>query len=158
MVSKATFSSHDYDDENSSYQINVEEVTAVNFAAIQAALTTLRTATDGITIGNIGKLTLTDVMFNTFSPVTDPFAQRETKWQIVAVDVSGNVFAANEVPIANLGLLENGSPYIVRNGDVVVVVGATEVQAFVNAFEAIAKSPSGEALVIKDIYHVGRNV
>lgn len=158
MVDTAFFQSHDYDNELGSTAINVAEITG-DVAGLTTAIATLRTALNGILIAQIDKSGFTDITWNTPSPTTDPFGQREIKWQLIVNEaVTGNVYAANEFPSADLSLLENGSPYLVKNGVVVVTAGAAAVNAFISAFEAIALSPAGNALSVKDLYQVGRNI
>lgn len=158
MVDTAFFGSHDYDGEPAGFQINVAEITG-DVAALTTAIATLRTATNGLVIAEIDRAGFTDVTWNTPSPTTDPFGQREIKWQLIVTEaVTGNKYAANEIPCADLSLLENGSPYLVKAGVTVVTAGAAAVNAWVAAFEAIALSPAGNALSVWDLYQVGRNI
>lgn len=157
MVDTAFFGVHDYDGEPSGFSINVAEITG-DVAALTTAIATLRTATDGIILGSIDKTGFTDITFDTPSVNNTPFSQRETKWQVIVIDSNGKKYAANEIPMADLSILENNSPYIVKGGSVVVVAAATAVQAWVDAFEALARSSSDLALTVWDVYHVGRNV
>jgi len=158
MVDQAFFAVHDYDGEPSSTSINVDEITG-DVAALTTAIGTLRTALNGIILGGIDKAGFTDIVWDTPVSVTDPYAQRETKWQLVVQEATtGRKYAANLIPMAKLSLLENGSPYLVKSGVVVVTAGAAAVNAFISAFEAIAKSQSGNALSVWDLYHVGANI
>lgn len=151
------YSWHDYDTEPASMTVNTVEITAANLDAQATLAAALRTALNGITLAGVEQVVITDNVWDTVVPVTDPFAQREIKWTIIAQDAAGNKFKSNEVPMANLDLLENASKYIVKNGNVTVVAGATEVQAFVDAYEAFAVSNTGSALTVIDIYQSGRN-
>jgi hypothetical protein len=158
MVDTVFYGFHDYDGEPSSTSINVAEITG-DVAALTTAIANLRTAINGIILGGADKSGFTDITFDTPVPITDPFAQRETKWQVVVVEATtGRKYAANLIPMANLALLENNSPYIVKAGSVVVVTGAAAVNAFITAFEALALSQAGLALSVWDIYHVGANI
>lgn len=151
------FGFHDYDREPSSMTVNTVEVTALNLDAQVTAAQALRTAINGLILGGVEQVTVNDNIWDTVVPVTDPFAQREIKWTVISQDTSGNRFKSNEIPMANLALLENASKYIVKNGSVTVVAGAAAVQAFIDAYEAYATSNDGEALTVIDIYQSGRN-
>jgi len=151
------FSFHDYDGEPSSMTVNTAEVTAAGLDAATTAAQALRTAINGLILGGVEQVTINDNIWDTVVPVTDPFAQREIKWTVISMDASGNKFKSNEIPMANLALLENSSKYIVKNGSVTVVTGATAVQAFIDAYEAYAVSNNGEALTVIDVYQSGRN-
>ena len=158
MVDQAFFNVHDYDGEPSSTSINVAEITG-DVAALTTAVATLRTAINGIILGGVDKTGFTDITWDTPVVITDPYAQRETKWQVVVVEATtGRKYAAGTIPMAKLSLLENGSPYLVKSGIVVVTTGAAAVNAFIAAYEAIALSQAANALSVWDIYHVGANI
>lgn len=151
------FSWHDYDGEPARTTFNTVEITAANLDAQATLATTLRTTLNALTLSPVEQLVITDTGWDTVIPVTNPFAQREIKWVIIAQDVSGNKYKSNEIPMANLDLLENNSKYLIKSGNVVVTAAAAAVNAFKDAFEAFAVSNAGEALTIIDMYQVGRN-
>jgi hypothetical protein len=153
----ARYSFHDYDREPTSVNVNTVEITAANLDAQTTLAQALRTAINGLILGGVEQGVISDAFWDTVVPVTSPFAQREIKWTIISQDVSGNRFRSNELPMANLALLENASKYIVKNGIITVVAGAVAVQAFIDAYEAFAVSNNGEALTVIDIYQSGRN-
>jgi len=152
-----TFSWSDYDGEPANMTINTVEITAANLDAQQTLLTTLRTALNDITIGVVNKSVVSDIGWDNNSPTTNPFGQREIKWVIIAEDTAGNKFKSNELPMANLDLLANGSKYIVRNGFIATPDTGGEIADFVAAYEAVAVSNAGLALTIVDMYQAGRN-
>lgn len=154
---QTTFSLHDYDGEPSRMTVNTVEINAANLDAQATLATALRTALNGIMLGTVEQTVITDTIWDTVAPTTDPFGQRETRWTIISQDLEGNKFKSNEVPTADLSLLENGDKYIIKNGNVTVVAGAAAVTAFKNAYEAFAVSNAGSALVIIDMYQSGRN-
>jgi hypothetical protein len=151
------FSWHDYDGEPASIKINTVEITAANLDAQATLATALRTAMNGILIATVEQAVITDNIWDTVAETTDPFGQREIKWTVIVQDTAGNKYKANELPCADLSLLEGGNKYIVKNGFVTVTTGATAVQAFVDAYEAFALSNAGLALTIVDMYQSGRN-
>lgn len=152
-----TYSWSDYDGETANMTVNTVEITAANIDAQQTLLTTLRTTLNDITLGVVSKSVLSDIGWDTLTPTTDPFGQREIKWVIIVEDTNGNRFKSNEVPTADLSLLENGSKYIIKNGVVSVSDTGGFVAAFKAAYEAVAVSNNGLALTIVDMYQVGRN-
>jgi len=152
-----TYSWSDYDGESATTTINTVEITAANLDAQQTLLTTLRTALNDITIGVVAKSVLSDIGWDTLAPTTNPFGQREIKWVIIAEDTLGNRFKANEIPTADLSLLTDNQKYIIKNGVVSVDDPDGFVADFKAAYEAVAVSNVGNALVIHDMYQVGRN-
>lgn len=161
MVDSVSFSTHDYDGEPSGFQINVADVTAANHDALVTALAALRTATLALMQdGGIDKVAINEITWNTPVTVTDQFAQREIKWQVNVVEaVTGRKYASIQIPMAALtDFLLSGNPYIVKAGVVVGNTATTAIADWVTAFEAVAKSPSGNALSVWDMYQVGRNI
>lgn len=160
MVDKVNYATHDYDGEPTGFSINVADVTAANHDALVTAIATLRTAVVGLTLGGIESSMIAEKTFNTPIVITDPLAQRESKWQLVVVEATtGRKYATTEIPMANLAdFLLGGSPYIIKGGVVVGDDTGTEISDFVTAYEAIAKSPNGNALTVWDMYHVGANI
>lgn len=152
-----TYSWEDFDGEDAKMTVNTVEITAANIDAQQTLLTTLRTALNDITIGVVNKSVLSDIGWDTYTLTTNPFGQREIKWVIIAEDINGNRFRANEVPTADLSLLENGSKYIIKDGAVSVSDPDGFVADFKNAYEAVAVSNAGLALTIVHMYQIGKN-
>lgn len=154
---QTNYSWHDYDGEPARTTVNTVEITAANLDAQATLATALRSAMNALLLSPVEQMVITDTVWDTIIPVTDPFAQREIKWVIIAQDLAGNKFKSNELPMANLALLENNSKYLIKSGNIVVVGAAAEVGAFKDAFEAFAVSNAGSALEIIDMYQVGRN-
>lgn len=154
---QTTYSWHDYDGEPTSMTVNTVEITAANLDAQSTLATALRSALNGITVGVVEQAVIRDNIWDTVAPTTDPWGQRETKWVIISQDTAGNKFRSNDVPIADLTLLEGGNKYIIKNGIVAVTAGAAAVTAFKDAYEAFAVSNAGLSLTIIDMYQVGRN-
>jgi len=154
---QTTFSWHDYDGEPAHMTVNTVEITAANLDAQATLLTTLRTTMNALTLGVVEQAVISDTIWDTVAPTTDPFGQREIKWVIIAQDAAGNKFKSNDIPTADLDLLEGGNKYIIKNGIVAVTAGAAAVDAFKDAYEAVAVSNAGSALTIIDMYQVGRN-
>lgn len=155
-MSQANFGYRDYDGERGSTSINTVEITSANFDAQQTLVDDLRVAMNALTLEPSDRVVITDDVWNTLVFSTDPLAQREIKWAVIVSDGTTR-YKANEIPIADLSILENNSKYIVKNGAVSVVGSATEVQAFITAYEAVARTRTGVALQVVDVYQVGRN-
>ena len=160
MVDKVSFGVHDYDSEPSNFQINVTDITGANHDATTALVATLRTATNALMLGGIDHVSLNESLWNTPVVNNDPLSQREHKWQVVVIEaVTGRKYATIEIPLANLAaFLLNGSPYIVKAGNVTGDDTGGEISDWIAAFEAVAKSPSGAALTVWDMYQAGRNI
>lgn len=152
-----SYSWSDYDSEPANMSVNTVEITAANLDAQQGLLTTLRTALNDITIGVVSKSVLSDIGWDTQTPTTNPFGQREIKWVIIVEDINGNKYKANEVPTADLALLTGNQKYIIKNGAVSVTDPDGFVADFKAAYEAVAVSNTGLAQTIVDMYQVGRN-
>lgn len=154
----ASFSLKDYDGERSGMRVNTVEITAANIDAQVTALGTLRTTSEALMLQGWYDVQLTDGVYAANPSVTDPFSQREHKWVIIVEDTAGNVYKANEIPCADLSILENGSKYIYKNKAVAITGAAAAVTAFVTAYEATAKDNAGGALEVVDIFQAGRNI
>lgn len=154
----AAFSLKDYDGERSGMKVNLVELTAANLDAQATAVALIRTTSEALMLQGWYSVQMTDGIYSANPAVNDPFSQREHKWVIIAEDSGGNVYKANEMPCADLSLLENGSKYIYKNKAVTVVAGAAAVQAFVDAYEAGARDESGNVIEVVDIYQAGRNI
>lgn len=161
---QATFSFEDYNREKTSTAFNIGPITVVNFAAVRAAIDTLKTAVDGIIIGEQRKTSITEQFAESSAPVTNQSAQRERKWLVTYRDVTqffdvantinnvgfGNLYQV-EIPTADLSLLTG-------NSDILPLTQA-QAAAFVTAFEAVQNSPTGgNEIEVTEIRHVGRNL
>jgi len=153
----STFSWSDYDREPAHMTVNTVEITAANLDAQQTLLTTLRTAMNDITIGVVSKQVVSDIGWDTLTPTTNQWGQREIKWVIIVEDTAGNRYKANEIPTADLSLLEGGDKHIIKNGIVSVSDPDGFVADFKAAYEAVAVSNAGLTVSITDMYQVGRN-
>lgn|SRR5262245_23192188 len=136
--------------EKSSFEITIVDLTAGNVAAQMTLLATLWGAIDALLLGNIASRVVT---FARSAPddsvVTTPNAQRENKWLVRYHDTSGRKFRV-ELPTANVSLLTGTSDFLTPD--------VTELGDFVNAFEAVAKSPTDQSAVTVDsVQFVGRN-
>lgn len=161
---RMTFTMIDHDEEKSSFSINVGAVTAGTLPGLLTATGTLRTAIDGITLGNVNRESLS--VFETpltQEPPANELAQVESAWLIVYEDVSEYLDpGTNVVPnpgyhklfTAQLGTADYVGR-LVPNTDQADLT-ETNMAAFVSAFEATAISPYGGSVEIRQIRQVGR--
>lgn len=156
MADTVVFSADDNGSENTSMTVHIADITAANHDATVTAIATLRNAMLPLMKGGWDKSAIREVTYDTPVPNTDPYAQREIKWAIIVQGISGDPYLGNEMPMANLDLLESGSEYIIKNGDIVVDDTGGDIADFVTAYEALATNQAGGAIVIKDMYFVGR--
>lgn len=152
-IGYANRSYHDYDHESGSVQIYTPAWTSGNMVANEALLVTLWSAIDAITLGTMWKHELGNRYreANPADPVSDA-AQRELKWMVSFHDSTTGKRYSIELPCADTAQLDPNDKKHANIGD------ADVVDAFVAAFEAIAKSEAGNAVVVDEITLVGRRV
>lgn len=143
----------DYDSETSNVQIYHDVLTSGNFTALTGAIVTMYQAMDLMVTGTPESYRFANEypLANAQAP-TDPWSQREIKWRVdYTDDVTGEPFHIT-IPCADLDLLDPNDRAHAHIGD------AGTVDAFVTAFEAVAKSPRGNAVTVVEITAVGRNI
>ena len=153
-MSKSEYSTswRDFSDEKAAMSITITQLTSGNVVASLAALDTLLGTMQAITEGNAES---SRVVFRSQSE--DPgrpsseSAQRERKWLVFYHDETTDKKYRVEIPTALL--TDNLVP-----GTDLADLAATDVAAFVTAFEAIAKDPDTglNSVAIDKIQHVGR--
>jgi len=163
MVDTVSYSVWDYDDEHASFTVNIADVNAGNFAALNTAAVALRTAAQALMVSGvlIGKDTLHNVIQDIGHAVpTSPLAQREIKWLVTGINPLNGKLYQMEMPCANLELLENHSKYLWKAGASAVADAGTNTALtdFQTAYEGFAKAPDGAALELYEIKQVGRNL
>lgn len=164
MAGFGSFTLIDHDKEKTSLAFYTGNVTALSLPGLLTQFGTLRTAIEGITLGNVSQESLK--VFDTKlsnTPPASPQAQRETKWLVVYednlpfFDDPANLIPNEgyrkvftfEIGTADLALLQT-------NLDLMIIAtgaGAT----FKTAFEAVARSPYGGTVTVLEVRHVGRN-
>lgn len=161
---KLSFTMLDHNGEKSNFGVNIGVVTAATLPAQLAAVGTLRTAIEGITLGNVTReaMSVFETPLTAEKPAND-LAQVETAWLIVYEDVSQYLDApANLVPNAGYHKLFTSqlatadiSGRLKPNSDEADLAD-TEMAAFVAAFEANVISPYGGEVEVREVRHVGR--
>ena len=166
MAGYGSFSFLDYNGERSNMQFYTGNVTAVSLPGLLTQWGALRNAIQGVILGTVSQeeLSVFRTKLSNALP-NDANAQRERKWLVVYEDVTpffdppdNNIPNAGyrkvftfELPTAKLaGLLK-------PNSDEADMTNAA-VSAFVNAFQAVARSPYGGSVNVLKLVAVGRNL
>jgi len=143
----------DYSNEKSTFQVNSIVLNAGNFAAQSTLAATLVTATEALSIGDVTKQTLNQIVLDAPSVPSNVYAQRELKWLVTYQgDSSGKLFS---VEIACPDITDN----IVPATDLADLT-STDWAAWVDAFEDFARSPDdlAETVTVVSARLVGRNI
>lgn len=153
-MSKSEYSTswRDYSDEKANASLTVVQLTAGNVVATLSLLDALLGAMSAITEGNAetSRVTYRTQEENPGRP-SSASAQRERKWLVFYHDDTTNKKYRFEIPTALL------TANLVAGTDS-ADLGATDIAAFVSAFEAVVKDPDTglNDVVIDKIQHVGR--
>jgi len=149
----STFQITDYSNEKSTFQVSSVVLTAGNFAAQSTLAATLVGALEDLTIGEVTKQTLNQIVFDAPAVPTDVYAQRELKWLVTAQgDTSGKLFS-HEIACPDI------TGNIVPGSDLADLSSADWV-AYIAAFEAFARTPDDptETMTVVSARLVGRNI
>jgi len=142
----------DYDNEVANLRLHVTAITAANHDAQTALHTALRLAIAGICDGVLLKESYGNEQKVAFGPAASSTIQRELKWLVQYHDGTTLQRLSAELPCADATQLDPNDRAHAEIGD------AGVVDAFVAAFEAVVKSPAGNAVVIDEITLVGRQI
>jgi hypothetical protein len=126
-------------------EFNIGDITAIS---LPGALTEMGALTDAIMALVIGVKVGTGFGDNdsfVAAPPTSKLAQRGIKWTVVGRDTVTGVPVINHIPTANLTLLPAG------DAEDLVITGGVGL-AFKTAYEALVKSPAGNALALERVY------
>lgn len=153
-VSTYEVSVRDFSNETSRTGITTVQLTSGNVVASLASLDSLLATIQAITLGNFERSRVVFREQNEDPGIpTDENAQRERKWLVVYHDTTTGKKFRMEIPTAKLtGNLASGSD--------LADLGATDIAAFVTAFEAIAKDPDTglNTVAVDYIKHVGKRL
>lgn len=153
----------DYSRETANVQLNTENIIAANFDAQATALNDLLTAAAAICNGVINKRVTNIVTPGSGAAPALPTAQREYKWLIGFTDSTATLAAGVDNPLygrnftVTLPTAEATSGRMQTNSDQANLAD-TDMAAFITAFEAFARSPSGGVPDVQYIKLVGRNI
>lgn len=167
MPGRLGFVMIDYSREKSGFSLATGEVTAVSLPDLLTEVGALRTAIEGITLGNVHKETLS--VFDTTltnAAASSALAQVESGWLVVYED-SLEFFddPVNAIPNEGFGrqftltipTAEIAATNRLQANSDLANLSETGMAAFVTAFEETARSPYGGTVNVVEIRHVGRN-
>jgi len=143
----------DFSDERSSFGFESAALTAGNIAGQATAAGTLEAATEALTIGNISKNQVAQILLDDPGVPSNPYAQRELKWLVTYQAVtSGKKYT---LEIAAPDLTDNLVP-----GTDIADLTSTDWAAWVTAFVAYAKPEDDltDAVIVLGAELVGRNL
>lgn len=149
---RANITYADYNGEKSTVGVNTITPTAANFDAQVSAFVALQDAIAAITVGLKLGTSLAIVNTVAMGQAITEIAQREVKWLVQYHDGTTFKRYTTEIPCADPTLLDPNDRANAEIGD------AGPVDSFISAFEAFARTPSGNAPVVDEITLVGRNV
>ena len=151
-MGKASFSGLDFSSERSRFSVQMEDLTAGNIAAQLALVDALVTALGDFTYVPFGNVVnARDVP--SVGKATAEDGQREFKARVRYSDDSTGALFSVEVPApVRTGNLTAGTDFF--------NLAATDVAAFVAAFEALVKSPDdlANSVTVVNIQSVGRSL
>jgi hypothetical protein len=142
----------DYSKEKSTAKGNMGAITIGTLAGFLTQFGTLKSTMQALSLGTLIQDSWTgDTTQYSSAPPTDLNAQRERKWRVDYEDVVNLGKHQFEIPVA----LVTGQ--LVSNTDLANIETAEWV-AFIAAFEAMVKSPDGNAVNVLGARLVGRNL
>ena len=153
-MSKSEYSTswRDFSDEKATANVTIEQLTAGNVVATLALVDALLGAMQAITEGNAESSRVTyRAQDEDPGRPTSESAQRERKWLVFYHDDTNAAKFRMEIPTALL------TANMVAGTDL-ADLGATNIAAFVTAFENVARDPATglNTVTIDKIQHVGR--
>lgn len=145
----------DFSNESSGVRMYNGAITAVSIGGFLTAFGGMRTALEGITLGVVKQEQwIGDTTLISSTPPTNEFAQRELKWLVSYKGNTTNKIHTLEIPTADpVG-------HLVAGTDLANLTDGAEMEAFVTAFEAFARTPDSdtETVTVMSIVLVGRNL
>lgn len=163
MPDIAYFDVRDHSNELSRTNLNMPIITSANFTAQAGLLTALVAAVDDISIGVMAGSGISHVANLGTIPPTEELAQIETAWKVIYTDSQPFLDPGTDL-VPNPGY---GKPFqldipcadytdnLMLNSDRANIGDAGVVDAFVDAFEAVVKSPYGGSVTVIDIIVTG---
>lgn len=150
-TSQYTRSLMDYDEETSTVQVHATFLNDTNFAAQIVKQSTFGAAINDMSLGTLQKISYGNVVPQSNPPPSNQFAQRELKWRVdFTDDVTGKPYHFT-IPCANAALLDPNNKGKADMDD-------ADVADFVAATEDYVLSQDGNAITVRQIVLVGRNI
>lgn len=154
MPGSLKFTFQDYSREKSNITFYTDDVTNANLDTIDTLSSALKSAIDGVTLGNINKRVLNAIdAVEDPGPSTDPLSGREAKWRLILQDsVTGEQFFP-EIPCADFS-----GTKLQTNSDQANLSDAAWV-SLKGAIDGNYNSPNtGNSLLLIGATRVGRNL
>jgi len=152
-MAQAAITITDASHETSGFGYSAAALTAGNIVAQTGAHGTLEAATENLTIGNVVKQQVAQILFDDPGFPTDPYAQRELKWLVTYQAVTSGKKFTLEIPCPDL------TDNIVPGSDL-ADLESDDWAAWITAFVAVAKSPDdlADSVIVVSARLVGRNI
>lgn len=152
---KSSFTLVDATGETTTFAIPMGAITAVSLPDFLTEFGQLRTAIEGVTLGNVVRESWTGDN-TTFTPgrPSDPAAQRETALRIYFIGNSGSPERH-----VTLGTVDTSKLTFPTESDSVPLDASPEIEALVSAIEQIGRHPNSdlETITVTKLRLVGRN-
>lgn len=155
----STWTLRDVSKETTSHTVYTGEITAISLPGLLTNLGAYQTALLGITNGVLAKTGWGEATVVSNLSATNPSVHRENKLEVHYMNDTTEepyTLTIGTVDFAVLDFLPNAGDWIA----ITAGTGASaEIQAFVTAFETLARAPNNEAqtVTITGIKYVGRN-
>jgi hypothetical protein len=150
MASKLTATTTDFSEETSTTSYEGVDLTAGNFAAQNGLMDDLIAAQQAIQVGLITQDARQASVSQISGVIASPYAQRELKWLVSFEDSVTGLKHSIEVPAPALSFLVTGSD--------LADMTATEIVDYIAALEAFYRVLGTNAVDVKTIRLVGRNL
>lgn len=128
---------------------NIGLITAATLPGLLTQMGALRTAIEGVILGEPIQSRWGDTDSITATTPVDPNCQRGIKWTVLMRDNVSGVPVINHIPTANLTLLPVVGGKVQEDMDLTADPGL----ALKTALQALAKSPAGNAVTVERIYY-----
>lgn len=154
MPSSAFFTWLDRSREKASMSFRIVDIDETNIVGQRAALATLESALDAVTLGSISEEAIV-ANRDRLTNITPSDGRRETKWLVRYQDAAEKKVFNAEIPCAD----EDSMPFNTDSDfvDMKPTTVSAARDALVAAIEAMFRAPNGQAISVISIECVGRN-
>ncbi len=155
MPGRVTEKYNDVSGQSSTFGYNIISLTAANYDAQMVLIDALRDATEDVTSGELdGLKVLSRNSDSGAAKSSEAVARRELKWLVTYEDTTTLKKYQLEIPCPDVALVALYDGTEQKNA---VLTHANWV-AWITAFEAVARSPTGGAVNVLAAREVGRNL
>lgn len=155
MPAREIYTIVDISNEKSIHSLYTEEVDETTWVAHQTAESDYRTALNNLIVGGLQKHVFDAEIDMINGSASSNFAERESKLLIRYIgSTSADKFTLEIAcpDLDNLTRIDGGDKFVLADGGI--------LEAWVTAFEALARSPNNpvEAVIVQSAQSVGRNI